>query len=178
MKHLLSLICALFVAQHSVEAQAPATIVTFDSAKLTAGDALPGSNAIVTVTFKIQPGYYLHSNRPTVARAVATQVQVGTLGTTRALPPAYSNPGQKTIPGSPVPAQVYEGSLSVTVPVVIGANAVFPITLPGIIGYAAVNEKTQTAGRAEQVRFSVTLPRTTNTPPAAAKAPAVAPKKK
>ena len=123
MKHLLPLFCALFVAQHYAPAQAPATIVTFESAKLTAGDALPGSNAIVTVSFKIEAGYYLHSNRPILRGAMATQVQVGTLGATRALPGAFSNPGQKTIPGNAVPVQVYEGGLTVTVPVVIAANA-------------------------------------------------------
>lgn len=178
MKHLLPLLCALFVVQHSALAQAPTTIVTFESAKLTAGDALPGSNAIVTVSFKIQPGYYLHSNRPILPRVMATQVQIGMLGATRALPAAYSNPGQKTIPGSPVPLQVYEGSMTVTVPIVIAANAAFPLSLPGIIAYAPVNEKTQTAGRAEQVRFTITLPRTTNTPPVGAKVPPVPPKKK
>ena len=178
MKHLLPLFCALFVAQHYAPAQAPATIVTFESAKLTAGDALPGSNAIVTVSFKIEAGYYLHSNRPILRGAMATQVQVGTLGATRALPGVFSNPGQKTIPGNAVPVQVYEGGLTVTVPVVIAANAVFPLTLPGTISYAPVNEKTQTAGRAELVRFNITLPRTTKTPPVATKAPAVAPKKK
>ena len=179
MKHLLSFLSAVVVIglSGSVQAQAPATVVTFESAKLTAGDALPGSNAIVTVSFKIQPGYYLHSNRPTLPRVMATQLQVGNMGATRALPAAYSNPGQKTIPGSPVPVQVYEGNMTATVPIVIAANAAFPLSLPGIIAYAPVNEKTQTAGRAEQVRFVITLPRTTNTPPVAAKSPAVAPKK-
>lgn len=180
MKHLLSFLAALAIVGLAApaQAQAPTTVVTFESAKLTAGDALPGSNAIVTVSFKIQPGYYLHSSRPVLPRVMATQVQIGTLGATRALPAAYSNPGQKTIPGSPVPVQVYEGSMTATVPIVIAPNAAFPLSLPGIIAYAPVNEKTQTAGRAEQVRFTVTLPRSTNTPPAAAKAPAVAPKKK
>lgn len=180
MKQLLPLLCTLLVVglTNSVSAQAPSTIVTFESAKLTAGDALPGSNAVVTVSFKIQPGYYLHTSRPMLPRVTPTQVQVGTLGATRALPAAYSNPGQKTIPGSPVPVQVYEGTMTATVPIVIAANAAFPLSLPGIIAYAPVNEKTQAAGRAEQVRFTITLPRSTNTPPAAAKGPAVAPKKK
>lgn len=177
MKHLLPLLCCLFVAQQSAFAQAP-TIVTFESAKITAGDALPGSNCVVTVSFKIQAGYYLHSNRPTVPRATPTIIQVGTLGATRALPPAYSATGQKTIPGTTAPVPVYEGALTAQIPVALAPNATFPVTLPGVIGYAPVNEKTQTAGRMEQVRFTMTIPRSTNTPPATAKSPAPDPKKK
>ncbi len=154
-----------------------ATIVTFGSAKVTAGHALPGSNAIVTVSFTIRPGYYLHGNRPTVARAVATQMQLGSIPAARSLPAAYSAPGQKTIPGSQVPASVYEGAFTAQVPVIIAPNAQFPITLAGIVGYAPVNEKTHTAGRIEQVRFNVTIPRGQDVPPAKAKAPAD-PKKK
>lgn len=177
MKHLLPLLCALFTAQLSAFAQAT-TIVTFDSAKVTAGDALPGSNCVVLVSFKIRAGYYLHSSRPVLPRVAPTIVQVGTVGATRALPPAYSATGQKTIPGNQQPVQVYEGGLTATVAVTIAPNAAFPLTLPGIIAYAPVNEKNHTPGRPEQVRFNVTIPRTTNTPPAAAKAPATAPKKK
>lgn len=177
MKPLLTLLCALFAAQLSAFAQAT-TIVTFDSAKVTAGDALPGSNCVVLVSFKIQPGYYLHANRPTLPRVAPTIVQVGTMGATRALPPAYSATGQKTIPGNPQPVQVYEGGLTATVAVTIAPNATFPLTLPGVIAYAAVNEKNHTPGRPEQVRFNVTIPRTTNTPPATTKAPATVPKKK
>ncbi|MBI5799877.1 MAG: hypothetical protein HZA92_03995 [Verrucomicrobia bacterium] len=169
MRHLLPLLCGLFVTQLCALAQAPATVVTFESAKVTAGNALPGSNAIVTVSFKIQPGYYLHSSRSNVARVTPTSLQVGAFGATRALPPAYSSPGQKTLPGKAVTAQVYEGSLTAQVVVVIAANATFPITLPGVIAYAPVNEKTHAAGRAEQVRFNITLPRNTNAPPATAK---------
>ncbi len=177
MKHLLSLFAALLAAQLPAFAQAT-TIVTFDSAKVAAGDALPGSNCVVLVSFKIRPGYYLHPNRPMLPRAVPTIVQVGSLGATRALPPAYSATGQKTIPGNQQPVPVYEGGLTATVAVTIAPNAVFPLTLPGLIAYAPVNEKNHTAGRSEQVRFNVTIPRTTNTPPATAKAPANAPKKK
>lgn len=101
MKHLLPLFCALFVAQHYAPAQAPATIVTFESAKLTAGDALPGSNAIVTVSFKIEAGYYLHSNRPILRGAMATQVQVGTLGATRALPGRFLIQGRRPSRATP-----------------------------------------------------------------------------
>lgn len=171
MKRLFPLLCCLFVAQLSAFAQAT-TIATFDSAKITTGDALPGSNVIVTVTFKIQAGNYLHVNRPTLPRATPTVIQVGAVGATRALPAAYGPPGQKTIPGSPAPVQVYEGGFTAQIPVMIAPNTAFPITLPGVLGYAAVNEKTQIAGRFEQVRFNITIPRSTNTPPANAKAPA------
>ncbi len=177
MKHLPPLLGVLFAAQLSAFAQAT-TIVTFDSAKVTAGDALPGSNAIVTVSFKIKEGYYLHANRPTVPRATPTIVQVGTLGATRALPPAYSAPGQKAIPGIAQPVSVYEGGLTATIPVVIAPNAAFPIKLPGLIACGPVDAKTQVAGRPEQVRFEITIPRATNTPPANPKAPAPDPKKK
>ena len=171
MKHLLPLLCCLLVAQHSVLAQAT-TIATFDSAKVTTGDALPGSNVIVTVSFKIQAGYYLHVNRPSVPRATPTMIQTGTVGATRALPAAYGASGQKTIPGNPAPVPVYEGGLTVQIPVMIAPNAAFPITLPGVLAYAPVNEKTQVAGRLEQVRFNITIPRATNAPPANPKAPA------
>ena len=50
--------------------------------------------------------------------------------------------------------------------------------LDKIPAYAAVNEKTQQPGRVEQVRFNITIPRATNTPPANAKSPATDPKKK
>lgn len=168
MKTLLPLLCALFVAQHSEAAPAPAptTIVTFESANVTAGDALPGSNVVVAVNFKIQPGYYLHTSRPMVARATQTIVQVGVAGATRALPPTYSGPSQKTIPGNPQPVQVYEGGLTAKIAVVIAPNAVFPIKLPGVIAYGPVNEKTHLPGRAEQVRFEITIPRATNAPAA------------
>lgn len=175
MKHLLPLLCCLFLAHQSARAQAT-TIVTFESAKVTAGEALPGSNCVVTVSFKIQAGYYLHSNRPTVPRATPTIIQVGALGATRSLPPTYSATGQKTIPGNPAPVPVYEGSFTALIPVVLAPNATFPITLPGVIGYAPVNEKTQAAGRMEQVRFTMTIPRSTNPP--AAKSPTPDPKKK
>lgn len=174
MKTLLSLLAALLVAQLPAAAQAP-TIVTFESASVTAGTALPGSNVVVNVTFKIQPGYYLHTSRPLVPRVTPTTVQAGYLGATRSLPPAYSGPGQKTIPGNPMPLSVYEGSLSAQIAVAIGANAVFPITLPGLIAYGPVNEKTHVQGRTEQVRFEFTIPRATNAPPATAKAPPAKP---
>ena len=176
MKHLLPLIAALLATQLAAFSQAT-TIVKFDSAKVTAGEALPGSNCVVTVSFQIQAGYYLHSNRPTVPRATPTIIQVGPLGATRALPPAYSAPGQKTIPGNPAPVPVYEGGLTAQVPVVLAPNATFPLTLSGVIGYAPVNEKTQSAGRMEQVRFTMTIPRSTNPPPTA-KSPTPDPKKK
>jgi len=177
MKHLPSLLAILFAAHLSTQAQA-ATIVKFDSAKVTAGEALPGSNCIVTVSFQIQAGYYLHSNRPTVQRATPTIIQVGTLGATRALPAAYAAPGQKTIPGNAAPVPVYEGVLTAQIAVVIAPNAVFPIVLPGIVAYAPVNEKTQLPGRPEQVRFTVTIPRGKNPPPPGAKSPTPDPKKK
>lgn len=177
MKHLLPLIATLLAAQLPAFSQAT-TIVKFDSAKVTAGDALPGSNCVVTVSFQIQAGYYLHSNRPTVQRATPTIIQVGTLGATRALPAAYAAPSQKTIPGNPAPVPVYEGALSAQIPVVIAPNAVFPLALPGVLAYAPVNEKTQLPGRPEQVRFTVTIPRGTNPPPATAKSPTPDPKKK
>jgi hypothetical protein len=167
------------LAAASAFAQAPTTIATFDSAKLTVGDALPGSNVVVTVSFKVQPGYYLHSNRPTVPRATPTLIQVGTLGATKALPAQFSAPGAtKTIPGNTQPVPVYEGGFTAQIPVMLAPNAVFPVTLPGILAYAAVNEKTQQPGRVEQVRFNITIPRATNTPPANAKSPAIDPKKK
>ncbi|MFM8469180.1 MAG: hypothetical protein ACKODH_04315 [Limisphaerales bacterium] len=177
MKHLPALLAILFGAQLSARAQAP-TIVKFDSAKVTAGEALPGSNCVVTVSFQIQAGYYLHPNRPTLPRVTPTTVQVGTLGLTRALPAAYAAPGQKTIPGNPAPVPVYEGALTAQIPVVIAPNAVFPISLPGVVSYAPVNEKTHTPGRPEQVRFTVSIPRGTNPPPANAKSPTPDPKKK
>lgn len=177
MKTLLSLAGLVALAVTSALGQGANTIVTFDSAKVTAGHALPGSNAIVTVSFKIQPGYYLHANRPSVARAVPTQIQLGTTPAARSLPAAYSAPGQKTIPNNPMPASVYEGAFTAQVPVVIAPNAQFPITLAGLVAYAAVNEKNHVAGRTEQVRFNVTIPRGTNAPPANPKAPAD-PKKK
>jgi hypothetical protein len=177
MKHLLTLLAVLSAAQLSAHAQAT-TVAKFDSAKVTAGDALPGSNCVVTVNFLLQAGYYLHSNRPTVQRATPTIIQVGTLGATRALPAAYAAPGQKTIPGNPAPVPVYEGALSAQIPVVIAPNAVFPLTLPGILSYAPVNEKTQSPSRPEQVRFTITIPRGTNPPPATAKSPTPDPKKK
>lgn len=167
MKHVL--VCALFLAQLSASAQ---TIVTFDAAKVTAGDAQPGSNVVVSVSFKIQEGYYLHSSRPTVPRAIPTFVQVGTLPAARALPTSYGGTGQKTIPNQPQPVPVYENSLTVQVPVVIAPYAAFPISLPGVISYAPVDAKSHAVSRPEQVRFTVTIPRATNAPPAAAKAPA------
>lgn len=176
MKHLLALLAVLAAVQLSARAQAT-TVVKFDSAKVTAGEALPGSNCVVTVSFQIQAGFYLHSNRPTVQRATPTIVQVGALGATRALPAAYSAPGQKTIPGNSAPVPVYEGALTAQIAVVIAPNAVFPISLPGVIAYAPVNEKTQSPGRPEQVRFTVTIPRGNNPPPAA-KSPTPDPKKK
>ena len=176
MKHLLPLFAAVFVVQHSAFAQA--TVVTFDSMKVTAGEALPGSNVIVTLSFKVQPGYYLHSNRPTVPRAIATEVRLGTIPAARSLPAAYGTPGQKTIPNITQPASVYAGALTAQVPVVIAPNAFFPIQLAGAIGYAPVNEKTHVAGRVEQVNFTVTIPRSTNQPPANAKSPTPDPKKK
>lgn len=166
MKALLPLLGALFVAHQCGAAPAPTTIVTFDSAKVTAGEALPGSNVVVTVTFKIQPGYYLHTSRPTVARVTPTIVQVGVAGATRALPTSYAGPTQKTIPGNPQPVQVYESGLTVQIPVVIAPNAVFPIKLPGIIACGPVNEKTHVQNRPEQVRFEITIPRSV-TPKAA-----------
>ncbi len=181
MKRLLPLLCALFVVQLSAFAQ-PTTIATFDSAKVTAGEALPGSNVVVTVSFKIQTGHYLHANRPSVPRATPTMIQIGPAGATRALPAAYGATGQKTIPGTPTPVQVYEGGLTAQIPVMIAPNAAFPVTLPGVLAYAPVNDKTQVPSRLEQVRFSITIPRSTNTPPANPKAPANAkaadPKKK
>lgn len=177
MKKLLSLLGVVGLTALPAFGQGANTIVTFESAKVTAGDALPGSNAVVTVTFKIRPGFYLHSNRPTVSRATATQVQLGTTAAARSLPAAFAAPGQKTIPGNQQPASVYEGGLATQVPIVIAPNATFPITLAGIIGYAPVNEKNHVAGRIEQVRFNVTIPRATNAPPASPKTPA-APKKK
>ncbi len=180
MKPLLPLLCALFVAQLSTSAQ---TVVTFDSAKVTAGDAQPGSNVVVTVSFKIQEGYYLHSNRPSVPRAVPTFVQVGTIPAARTLPTSYGGTGQKTVPGIPQPVAVYENVMNVQVPVVISPNAGFPISLAGMASYAPVDAKSHVVSRPEQVRFTVNIPRATNAPPAAAKAPAntkapVDPKKK
>lgn len=177
MKKFLTLLALLALASAPAFGQVANTVVTFDSAKVTAGHALPGSNAIVTVSFKIQPGYYLHANRPSVARAVPTQMQLGTTPAARSLPAAYSAPGQKTIPNNPMPASVYEGAFTAQVPVVIAPNAQFPIALTGIVAYAPVNEKNHVAGRAEQVRFNVSIPRGTNAPPANTKAPAD-PKKK
>ena len=127
MKHLLPLIATLLATQLAAFSQAT-TIVKFDSAKVTAGEALPGSNCVVTVSFQIQAGYYLHSNRPTVARATPTIIQVGALGATRVLPPTYSATGQKTIPGNASPVPVYEGSFTALIPVVLAPNATFPIT--------------------------------------------------
>ena len=126
MKTLLPLLGALLVAQLSASAQAP-TIVTFESATVTAGTALPGSNVVVTVSFKLQPGYYLHTSRPTVPRVTPTLVQAGSLGATRSLPAAYSGPGQKTLPNSPQPVSVYEGSLTAQIAIVLAPNAVFPL---------------------------------------------------
>lgn len=177
MKRFLLLLATLCFGVGSALVQAQTTIVTFESAKVTSGDALPGSNCIVTVSYKIQPGYYLHSNRPTVPRTTATVIQVGTIGATRALPPAYSATGQKTIPGIAAPVPVYEGSLTAQIAIVLAPNAVFPVTLPGVVSYAPVNEKTHTAGRAEQVRFSIAIPRSTNPPPAKANSPTPDPKK-
>lgn len=178
MKRLLLSLAVLGFAANSSFGQAAGTVVTFDSARVTAGDALPGSNAVVTVSFKIQPGYYLHSNRPTIQRATPTTIQAGMSGATRTFPPVYSTPGPKTIPGNAQPVMVYEGGLAAQVPVVIALNATFPITLPGLIAYAPVNGKTHAAGRLEQVRFNFTIPRGTNAPPPTPKAPAAAPKKK
>ncbi|MEN9573586.1 MAG: hypothetical protein RL514_1441 [Verrucomicrobiota bacterium] len=168
MKTLLPLLGAFLITHLSASAQAPTTIVTFDSATVVAGTALPGSNVVVTVAFKIQPGYYLHTSRPLLPRVTPTLVQAGTLGATRSLPAAYSGPSQKTIPGSPMPLAVYEGGLTAQIAVALAPNAVFPIKLPGLISYAPVNEKTHTQGRAEQVRFEINIPRGTNALPAKA----------
>lgn len=176
MKHLLSVLCALFVAQFSASAQ---TIVTFESAKVSAGTAQPGSNVVVTVSFKIKEGYYLHSSRPTLPRATPTYVQVSTLPAARTLPTSYPGTGQKTIPNVAQPVAVYENAMSAQVAVVISPYAAFPINLPGMISYAPVDAKSHAAGRPEQVRFTVTIPRDTNAPPAAVKGKAaVDPKKK
>ena len=172
MKNLIGLLAFLTFSSASVFGQGANTIVTFDSAKVTAGHALPGSNAVLTISFQVQPGYYLHANRPSVARATPTQMQLGTTPAARSFPPVYSAPGQKTIPGNPMPASVYESAFTALVPVVIAPNAQFPITFVGIIAYSPVNEKNHVAGRAEQVRFNVTIPRGTNAPPTNPKAPA------
>ena len=178
MKRILLSLALLWLAAGSSSAQAPATLVTFDSAKVTVGDALPGSNVVVTVSFKVQGTHYIYSNRPTTPRATPTQIQIGALGGTRALPAAFSAPAQKTIPGNAVQASVYEGGFTAQVPVVIAPNAAFPIKLPGIVAYQPVDAKTHVPSRFEQARFEINIPRATNTPPANAKSPSPDPKKK
>ena len=169
MKLWLSLLIVLGGAWQPAFAQMP--VVTFDSAKVVAGTALPGSNVVVNATFKIQAGYYLHGNRPTLPQAVATEAVVRGNNAVLVPPVAYGGTTQKTIPGTPQPIQVYEGALSLTVPVVIRPNAGFPIVLPGIIGYAPVDAKTHVAGPIEQVRFEITIPLATNLPPTNLKGP-------
>lgn len=178
MTRLLLSLTSLWLVASPSPGLAAASIVTFDSAKITAGDALPGSNVVVTVSFKIQGTHYLHSNRPTTPRATPTLIQIGPLGATRALPAAFSAAGQKTIPGNAQPASVYEGGFTAQIPVMIAPNAAFPIKLPGVVAYQAVDAKTQVPNRMEQVRFEINIPRSTNAPPANAKSPAPDPKKK
>jgi hypothetical protein len=165
----------------SGQAQAPNPYVTFESATVTAGYALPGSNAVVTASFKIKEGHYLHSNRPLLRQATPTFAQVGQNASARAYPVAYSVPaGKKTLPGIAQPVEVYEGLLTMQVPVVIGPAAVFPITLPGVLTFVPMQDKTHAAAdRLQRVNFTVTIPRGTNQPPASAKSPATkAPAKK
>lgn len=164
----------LWLASVSGHAQAPNPYVTFESAIVTAGHALPGSNAIVTATFKLKEGFYLHSNRPLLRQATATFVQVGQNASARALPAAYSFPAsKKTLPGVPQPVDVYEGQLTAQVPIAIGPAAVFPITLPGFMTFVPMQDKAHTAAdRLQRVNFSVTIARSTNQPPTNAKAPA------
>ncbi|NBR86496.1 MAG: hypothetical protein EB141_01540 [Verrucomicrobia bacterium] len=159
----------VFVAARLACAQMP--VVAFDSAKVVGGTALPGSNLVVAATFKIQPGYYLHSNHPTMPKAVATEAQVSGNYAAQVPPVGFGATVQKTIPGTPQPVPVYEGSLSIQVPVVIRPNARFPLVLPGIIGYAPVEAKTHTPGPIEKVRFEITVPMATNVPPTNVKGP-------
>ena len=164
----------LLLTVTSGQAQAPNPYVTFESASVTAGYALPGSNAVVTASFKIKEGYYLHSNRPLVRQATPTFAQVGQNASARAYPVAYSFPaGKKTLPGVAQPVEVYEGLLTVQVPVVVGSAAVFPITLPGVLTFVPMQDKTHAAAdRLQRVNFSVTIPRGTNQPPVNPKSPA------
>jgi len=99
---------------------------------------------------------------------------VGQNASARAYPVAYSFPaGKKTLPGITQPVEVYEALLTVQVPVVIGPAAVFPITLPGVLTFVPMQDKTHAAAdRLQRVNFSVTIPRGTNQPPAGAKGPA------
>jgi hypothetical protein len=164
----------LWLASVSGQAQAPNPYVTFESATVTAGYALPGSNAVVTASFKIKEGYYLHSSRPLLRQATPTFAQVGQNASARAYPVAYSFPaGKKTLPGVTQPVEVYEALLTVQVPVVVGPAAVFPIILPGVLTFVPMQDKTHAmADRLQRVNFSVTIPRSTNQPPVNAKSPA------
>lgn len=171
----------LWVTSVTSQAQAPNPYVTFESATVTAGYALPGSNAVVTASFKIKEGYYLHSNRPLLRQATPTTAQVGQNASARAYPVAYSFPAsKKTLPAVPQPVEVYESLLTLQVPVVLSPAAVFPITLPGVLTFVPMQDKTHVAAdRLQRVNFSVTIPRGTNTPPVTAKTPATkAPAKK
>lgn len=164
----------LGLASVSVQAQAPNPYVTFENATVTAGYALPGSNAVVTASFKIKEGYYLHSNRPLLRQATPTFAQVGQNASARAYPVAYSFPAaKKTVPGVTQPVEVYEGLLTVQVPVVIGPAAAFPIVLPGVLTFVPMQDKTHAAAdRLQRVNYTVTIPRGTNPPPVNVKGPA------
>ncbi len=171
MKTSLLLHLALLLVPGLAFAQASNPYVTFESTSVKAGQALPGSNVVVTASFKIKEGFYLHSNRPLVRQATPTYVQVGQSYSARALPVAYDFPAsRKTLPGVVQPVDVYEGLLSVQVPVVISRTATFPITLPGSVSFVPVQAKNHTpADRVQRVNFTVTIPRTTNQPPATAR---------
>jgi hypothetical protein len=165
MKKLLALSVLLATATAFSAEKRPGEIVWLDRLDIS-GTALPGSNVVATASFKVESGYYINANRPGLANAAPTQLFFTPPAGVRALPLALPGGTAKPIPGTTTPLMVYEDGFSVSIPLTL-ANPAFPLNFPAVLNF--VPTKGTARQPAMRYSFTITIPRSTNAPPPAAK---------
>lgn len=135
---------ALGIATRPAAAQfglpnAPKDIVAA-AATLSPGTLSPGKTATLKVQLKIKPPFHINANPASEEYLIATKVNVGKTAGITAGKPIYPQALLKKFEFYDKKLRVYEGTVSVSIPLKIAAGTKPPKTLTGIVDYQACND--------------------------------------
>jgi DsbC/DsbD-like thiol-disulfide interchange protein len=107
------------------------------------GHFIPSASPPASIELDISPGFHINANPATFPYLIATELQPGKVdGVTVSEKLTYPPPRMKTFSFADQPLAVYEGNVSIPVPLTAGAGAKGPRTIPFKIRVQACdNEK-------------------------------------
>jgi DsbC/DsbD-like thiol-disulfide interchange protein len=117
-------------------AKKPGDAATVESVKVQ-GDPMPGGKVTALVKVKLDPGYHVHSNKPSEPQFIATVVTMESAPGVRVGNVGYPAGISLKVDGLAKPLSVYEREFEVAVPLGLTGTVKLPVVLAGVLRYQA-----------------------------------------